>query len=49
MLELAIGSALFSLGVMWEFRIMRRRIEELERHIALIHSAMFDSVSNRVN
>jgi hypothetical protein len=50
MIELfVIGSALFSIGVLWEFHLMRRRVERLERHVANIYAALVESVSNRID
>lgn len=46
---LAFGAVLYVIGALWEFRIMRRRIERLERDLNNLYSTLLDSITTRIN
>ena len=46
---LAFGAVLYVIGALWEFRLMRRRIEQLERDLNNLYLALIDSITTRIN
>lgn len=45
----AIAVSLYAIGSIWEFRLMRRRIERLEHDMAVLYSNLIESITTRFN